>query len=244
METKTKTTEKKSVTPKSGGFSTSNGASAKVYNQQGKEVGVVALSEKVFGARWNADLVHQVVVSMQANARPTVAHTKNRGEVRGGGRKPWQQKGTGRGRHGSIRSPLWRGGGITFGPRAEKSYKKKINKKMRTKALLVALSEKLRRGHVFFVDKIEMEEIKTKKATQVLHSLGKIPRLEKFAESKKRQTCITHFGQDKILEKSFGNIPSVYLTNFKDINPSKVLICKNIIITKPEDSLGFLKTKL
>src|SRR3989344_2569684 len=215
-----------------------------IYNQKGEKAGKIDLPESVFNLPWNGDLVHQVITSMLANKRRSTAHTKTRSEVRGGGRKPWQQKGTGRARHGSSRSPIWIGGGITFGPRAEKSYKKKINKKMRTKALLVALSEKLRRGHVFFVDKIEMEEIKTKKATQVLHSLGKIPGLEKFAESKKRQTCITHFGQDKILEKSFGNIPSVYLTNFKDINPSKVLICKNIIITKPEDSLGFLKTKI
>ena len=104
-----------------------------VYNQKGTEAGKIKLSEAVFGLKWNADLVHQVVVSMNSVARTNVAHTKNRGEVRGGGKKPWQQKGTGRARHGSIRSPLWVGGGVTHGPRKDKDYSRKVNKKMKSK---------------------------------------------------------------------------------------------------------------
>src|SRR3954462_9048133 len=128
-----------------------------IYNAQGKKTGTVTLPESVFGVFWNDALMHQVVTSMHSNARPNVAHTKGRGEVRGGGRKPWQQKGTGRARHGSIRSPIWKGGGVTHGPRNEKVYARKINKGMRQKALLVALSRKAKDGEVILLESLFME---------------------------------------------------------------------------------------
>src|SRR3989338_10320201 len=103
-----------------------------IYNQKGKESGKISLPEAVFGLKWNADLVHQVVVSMESSARTPVAHAKNRGDVRGGGKKPWRQKGTGRARHVSIRSPIWVGGGVAHGPRSEKNYARKINRKQKS----------------------------------------------------------------------------------------------------------------
>src|SRR6202451_4352695 len=102
---------------------------APIYNTEGKKTGTLTLPENIFGLKWNAALVHQVATSMQDNARTPVAHTKGRGDVRGGGKKPWKQKGTGRARHGSIRSPLWIGGGKAHGPNKERDYTQKVNKK-------------------------------------------------------------------------------------------------------------------
>lgn len=135
---------------------------ADVYNKKYEKVGTVDVPERVFNVRWNADLVHQAVRTQMANGRPTVAHTKFRGEVSGGGKKPWRQKGTGRARHGSNRSPIWVGGGITHGPRAERSYELKINKKMRQKALFTILSRRLKEGEVVIVDSLDITEPKSK----------------------------------------------------------------------------------
>src|SRR3989344_4389677 len=121
---------------------------AKIYNQDGKESGKMDLPAKIFGLKWNSDLVHQVVVAMMGNARIPWAHTKNRGEVSGTGKKPWKQKGTGQARHGSRRSPIWVCGGVAHGPRNERKYDRKINKKMRAKALFTVLSQKFKDGEL------------------------------------------------------------------------------------------------
>src|SRR6185503_10544504 len=144
---------------------------AKIYNQKGTSAGTITLPEKVFAAKWRSDLVHQVVEGMRSNKRAGTADTKDRGEVRGGGKKPWKQKGTGRARHGSSRSPIWVGGGVTHGPLAEKNYKRKISKKMRAQALFSVLSRKLKDGEVIFVDSLEMPAIKTKAAIEVVNNL-------------------------------------------------------------------------
>ncbi|MHB8913732.1 MAG: 50S ribosomal protein L4, partial [Minisyncoccota bacterium] len=124
-----------------------------VFSMDGAKVGTFTLPESLFTAPWRSDLVHQVTTAMQANARQNRAHTKDRSEVSGGGKKPWKQKGTGQARVGSTRSPIWRHGGITFGPRNERDYGEKINKKMRMGALVSVLSRKAKDGEIILVDK-------------------------------------------------------------------------------------------
>ncbi len=141
---------------------------ADLYNQKGEVVEKIDLSDKIFGYQWKPVLVHQVFVAMMSNKRKPIAHAKDRGEVSGGGRKPWQQKGTGRARHGSIRSPLWIGGGVTFGPTKEKKYEKKINKKAKTNAFKSVLSKKLTDKEIKIIDKIELENAKTKTMANIL----------------------------------------------------------------------------
>lgn len=135
---------------------------SELYNIKGEKIGEIDLPEYIFNEEWNPDLVHQVVTGYLANRRRGTAHTKTRSEVSGGGRKPWPQKGTGRARHGSIRSPIWRGGGVVFGPRKEKIYKVVLPKKMRRKALFSSLSQKLRDKEIFFVEDFDLPSSKTR----------------------------------------------------------------------------------
>jgi large subunit ribosomal protein L4 len=216
----------------------------KVYNQKGKEVSTLSLPESIFGEKWNADLVHQVVVSMEANKRTPIAHTKDRSEVAGGGKKPWKQKGTGRARHGSSRSPIWVHGGVAHGPRNDKDYSKKINKKMRVKALYVALAEKMRHGEVLFVDTLDIAETKTKNAHTVLQALSSIKGFDRLASAKKTMAHLVLDTKNDTVEKSFRNLPQVAVDLVKDINPVDVLRYKYLIITNPTASLAFLESRM
>lgn len=150
-------------------------ASIKVYNLNGEAVEDLKLSDDIFDVAPKKALLHEVMVAFLSNKRGPYAHTKTKGEVRGGGKKPWQQKGTGRARHGSTRSPIWVGGGITFGPRSERNYKIKINKKVKDAALCMLLSDKLLNGGLIVVDKMELKEAKTKMLLGAVKNLfGKI----------------------------------------------------------------------
>lgn len=216
---------------------------AKIYNQKGIETGKISLPEKVFGAKWRADLVHQVVEGMRSNKRAGTAHTKDRGEVRGGGRKPWKQKGTGRARHGSTRSPIWVGGGVTHGPLKDKNYKRKISKKMRAQALFSVLSKKLKDGEILFVDSLSLAETKTKKALEVVKNLSKASQFKPLANSKKPKVLVALYGRNEKTEKSYRNLPQLEIVFVKNLNPLDVLNYKYLLIENPEDSVKFLETR-
>jgi large subunit ribosomal protein L4 len=217
---------------------------AKIYNQEGKETGKIALPESIFGLNWNADLVHQVMVSSMSNKRANTADTKDRSEVSGGGKKPWAQKGTGRARHGSRRSPIWVGGGVTHGPTNERNYKKKINKKMKAKALFTVLSEKMRNGEVVFVDKIEMSEMKTKTAQGIMKAFAKELKNERIADGRKPYIHLATDVNDENIVKSFNNLPQVDTDEFRNLNLLQVLNHKYVFIVNPEKSVEILGEKL
>jgi len=217
---------------------------SKIYNQDGKEVEIATLPETVFNAPWNADLVHQVVVSMQANARTPVAHAKTRAEVRGGGIKPWRQKGTGRARHGSIRSPIWVGGGVTHGPRNDKNYSRKINKKMKTKALFSILSKKMADGEVLLVDAFSFTEPKTSEAKKVISALSTIKGFSGVSARKKNAAYLALSKKDDKTLKSFRNFKNIKVDAARNLNPVDVLSYKYLIITEPKEAAEFLESKL
>lgn len=216
---------------------------AKIYNQKGVEAGKIILPEKVFSAKWRADLVHQVVEGMRSNKRAGTADTKDRGEVSGGGKKPWKQKGTGRARHGSIRSPIWVGGGVTHGPLAEKNYKRKISKKMRAQALFSVLSKKLKDEEILFVDSLAVSKINTKTAVEIMKNLTKVSGFKPLAVSKKPRVLMALFGRNEKTEKSFRNLPQLEIVFLKNLNPLDVLNYQYLLIENPEESVKFLESR-
>jgi large subunit ribosomal protein L4 len=193
-----------------------------LYNQKGEITGSVNLPKEIFEVKFNADLVHQVMVSMSSNKRQNSAHTKNRGEVRGSGIKPWRQKGTGRARHGSRRSPIWKGGGITFGPRNEKKYEKTIPVKMRRKALFMLLSEKAKASQLIILDKIELEKGKTK---EMANSLKKLP-------CKEQSTLIALPNHDKKIFLAARNIKKTSIEDARNLNVLELLNHKYLLMPK------------
>jgi len=205
-----------------------------IYNQIGKPVGKITLPEGVFNVRWNADLVKQVADSLLSAKRKNIAHTKDRSEVRGGGKKPWQQKGTGRARHGSIRSPIWVGGGVTGGPRNEKNFDRKVSKKMRVKALYTILSQKLRDGEVLFIDKIAFSEPKTKKAIEALRFVSKIKGFEDIFSKKNNATAVALSSKNKETERAFDNLSNVEVIEARNLNPLLLLQYKYLVIENPK----------
>jgi large subunit ribosomal protein L4 len=210
---------------------------APIYSKEGKKVGLVNLPEGVFGLRWNADLVTQVANSLASSKRNPLAHTKTRGEVSGGGKKPWRQKGTGRARHGSTRSPIWVGGGVTHGPRNDKNYERTITKKMKAKALYTILSRKFRDGEVLFVEKVALKESKTKEAKLALVGLASIKGFEGLSTKRKNAAVIALASKDKELERSFHNFSNLEVLETRNLHPLALLEHKYLVIEDPLKAL-------
>jgi large subunit ribosomal protein L4 len=216
---------------------------ATIYNQKGIEAGKITLPEKVFATKWRADLVHQVVEGMRSNKRAGTADTKDRGEVRGGGKKPWKQKGTGRARHGSSRSPIWVGGGVTHGPLAEKNYKRKISKTMRAQALFSVLSKKYKDAEIFFVETLTPASIKTVQAKEIMENLAKGTGVKPFSSSKKPKVLVALAGRNEKTEKSFRNLPQLEIVFLHNLNPLDVLNYQYLLIENPIESVKFLEAR-
>ncbi len=201
----------------------------KLYNQDGGEIGTITLNEKLFGIEPKTELVHQYVVNFLANRRQGTSSSKERSDVRGGGAKPWRQKGTGRARAGTIRSPLWRGGGITFGPKP-RTYGGKFPRKMKRLALLSAFSDKAQNENLKVVDKFELPEVKTKSMATILDKLG----------LQKKKCLILDEGENKNLILSVRNIRKAKYTraplaNTFDIVNADVLVMTKAALEKAEE---------
>ncbi len=213
-----------------------------IYNQEGKEVGQAKLPAEIFDVKMNKDLVHQVVVAQMANARQVLAHTKDRSEVRGGGAKPWRQKGTGRARHGSIRSPIWRGGGVTFGPTKERVFAKKINKKMKRQALLIVLSSKAKDKEMVLLDKLELTQAKTKQIMEVFNNLktkikkdltkGTLIVLSACLDESKRAS-------DQKIIRAVKNIPKIKTIRADSLNVLDILSYRYLLM--PQEAIEVIK---
>lgn len=195
---------------------------AVTYNQKGEKIAETLLPKEIFEICVNHDLIHQVTLSQASNRRQGSAKTKDRSEVRGGGKKPWRQKGTGRARHGSTRSPIWKGGGVTFGPVADKNYKKRIPKKMKKKALFMVLSAKAQDKTILVLDGLKMEKPKTKEMAELLNKLPLKPKSILLALASKNDNIV----------KATRNIKKICTMQVKDLNALDLLSYKYLVLEK------------
>ncbi len=192
----------------------------KVYNISGKEVDTIELSDEIFGLEPNQDLLHRVVVAQNNNQRQGTVKTKTRSEVRGGGRKPWRQKGTGRARQGSIRAPHWVGGGLAFGPQP-RCYRTKLNKKMRRLALKSALSALAQSESIFVLDELKLNAPKTREMANLMKNL-KVERSALLVLAEKNEDII----------RAGRNIPSLKLAPVNALNVRDLLKYGNLVLTR------------
>ncbi len=205
--------------------------SIKIHNQKAEVVEEVKLDEKVFKVDISEALVHQAFVAQISNERQVLADTKTRSEVRGGGRKPWRQKGTGRARAGSSRSPIWIGGGVTFGPTKMRNFKKNINRKMKQKALLMVMSDRIKNEHVAVVDELKLDKFKTKKFNEIIAKLEKKAIVNHEAD-RKRSVLVVIDTKDEKIKYSGRNLEGVKVINLDNINIFDLLKYRDLVLTK------------
>ena len=203
-----------------------------LYNQKAENIGKIELPDTIFNLKMNNDLIHQIVTSLQSNKRQVIAHAKGRGEVRGGGKKPWKQKGTGRARHASIRSPIWKGGGVTFGPTKERNFKKKINKKMARKALFMVLSSKAKDKQLIVLDAVNLENAKTKEMAVIMKKISTLM-------SKNTKSLLVLPVMEEKVKRSVNNLANLSTVEARNLNPLEILSHKYLILVKDSvDALG------
>lgn len=215
-------------------------AKISIFNLDGKKVEDIELSDSVFGLPANNNLIHQVYVSLMGNKRQVLAHTKNRGERAGSGIKPWRQKGTGRARVGSLRTPTWRGGGVAFGPTKDRNFKKKINKKMNAKAIAMVLSGKLKDKELIILEKLELKGASAQggsafsgKTKEMAAALKKL--------KLKGSVLMGFSANEKSLMRLSRNLPRVKNIATEQLNVLAMLESKNLIISK--ESVKYLEKK-
>ncbi len=202
-----------------------------VYNEQGEKTGAMEVNPGVFGVKPKQSVIHQVYVALMANLRAPWAHTKDRGDVRGGGKKPWKQKGTGRARHGSIRSPIWKGGGVTFGPLKTRNYKQKINKKMNQAAVRMCLS-----------DRVNEEKLL---AIEALPSAGKTKAMAGLREKlpgNGKSTLVVVESANPMIARALRNLPHIGIVRAEDLNVIEILNHQYILATA--DAVHVLEKRL
>jgi large subunit ribosomal protein L4 len=204
----------------------------KLYNQIGEAIGKIDLPERIFGLKLNTGLMKQVLDAISANSRQVLAHTKGRGDVRGGGKKPWRQKGTGRARHASIRSPIWKGGGVAFGPTKDRNFTKKINKKMRRQALFMSLSSKVQDKQILILNDFQLENAKTKEAFNSLKNLSAVIEGYRFGKKLQDSVLIVLPKRNVNVIRAMENLPFAEVSTANDLNIKKVLQKKYMIMTK------------
>jgi large subunit ribosomal protein L4 len=239
MATTKKTTEKKAKK-----VAATDALEAKVYSIDGKGTGTVSLPADIFGLNWNSDLVHQVVTSMRTSARTPVAHAKDRGDIRGGGKKPWKQKGTGRSRHGSSRSPIWVGGGVAHGPTNETNFARKINKKAKTKAIFTVLSRKFKDGEVIFVKDLALANPKTAEARSALSKIATASGVEMLGKRRNNAAFIISPVVETNAKRGFQNMSNLELNEVRNINVLALMQYKYVVIASPEESIAALSAKM
>ncbi len=196
-------------------------AKTTIYNYQGQSVGQMELPDRLFAVTPEPSLVHEAVVAQRANARQTISATKTKGMVNGGGKKPWKQKGTGRARQGSIRSPQWKGGGVVFGPNAERNYSLKMNRKAKRKAFSMVLTDKLMREKLIVLEALLKEPVKTKTFATMIQKLP----LD-------RTTLVVLGGSDPVAVRMARNLPSVKVVTANSLSMLDLLTYRSVVFLK------------